>query len=103
MPAQPKITFDPRSTPFMTTLVKVNGREVDAATAVRYDVAHNGRVLKTAVENALVREYADQHGISNSDQELQLAANELRYQFGLESSAKLKQWLRDNHLTLAWL
>jgi len=87
----------------MTTLVKVNGREVDAASAVRYDIAHNGRVLKTAVENALVREYADQHGISNSDQELQLAANELRYQLGLESSAKLKQWLRDNHLTLHWL
>jgi parvulin-like peptidyl-prolyl isomerase len=81
-------------------LATVNGRSLDAAAALRRSIVHNEDFLRKSLELLLVREYADRKGIRNTDRELQLATDELRYQRDLESAEKTQQWLKANHQTL---
>ena len=83
----------------MTALLKVNGETIDAAAAVRLSILHNGTFLRDTIRNAVIRQYAEKQGIRNSDAELQLAADELRYNRGLEAVEAVTQWMRENHQT----
>src|SRR4029079_9633788 len=68
-------------------------------TAVRLSILHNNSFLNDSIRNAVIRQYAEKHTIRNSDAELQLAADELRYSRGLEAVDAVEQWMRDNHQT----
>jgi len=83
----------------MNALVKVNGDTIDVATAVRLAILHNSSFLKDTLRNAVIRQYAEKHNIRNSDAELQLAADELRYSHGLEAVDAVAQWMREKHQT----
>lgn len=85
----------------MTILATVNGEPIDVADAVRLSNLHDGTFLRDAIRNVLVRQYAEQQGIRNTDAELQLAADELRYARGLEAVDATEQWMRDNQQTTA--
>ena len=83
----------------MTTLLKINGETIDIAAAVRLSMLHNSTFLRDTIRNAVIRQYAEKQGIRNSDAELQLAADELRYNRGLEAVEAVTQWMRENHQT----
>jgi parvulin-like peptidyl-prolyl isomerase len=83
----------------MTALLKVNGDTVDVAAAVRLSILHNGTFLRDTIRNAVIRQYAEKQNIRNTDAELQLAADELRYNRGLEAVEAVTQWMRTNHQT----
>jgi parvulin-like peptidyl-prolyl isomerase len=83
----------------MTTLLKVNGETINIAAAVRQSMLHNSTFLRDTIRNAVIRQYADKQNIRNSDAELQLAADELRYNRGLEAVESVTQWMRENHQT----
>jgi parvulin-like peptidyl-prolyl isomerase len=87
----------------MPILATVNGEPIDTATALRHSLFFNESFLKDAVTNELIRQYAQKTGISNSDAELQLAVDEVRYSRGLETADAARQWLRENHQTLGSL
>jgi parvulin-like peptidyl-prolyl isomerase len=78
----------------------VNGEAVALESAVRRSILHDDEFLKGSLDLELLRQYAAQNGIRNSDAELQVAADELRYHRGLESVDSLKQWMTANHQTL---
>lgn len=84
----------------MKPLVAINGAALDVAAAIRTDMFHNSEFINSAVEQLLVRQYAQQHGIYNTDEELQVAADEMRYQRNLESREATLQWLKMNHQTV---
>jgi parvulin-like peptidyl-prolyl isomerase len=84
----------------MTILATVNGEPIDTATALRHSLFFNESFLKDAVTNAVIRQYAAKAGISNTDAELQLAVDEVRYGRGLESADAAHQWLRENNLSV---
>jgi parvulin-like peptidyl-prolyl isomerase len=84
----------------MSSLISVNGDTVSVDSAVRRSIIHNEDFLRQAEESLLIRQYAQKCGITNSDAELQLAADELRYQNGLETVEKLHQWIASSHQTL---
>ena len=84
----------------MAVLVTVDGRSVSMAEALQRSIVHNEDFIDNTVDYALLRNYASHRGIRNSDEELQLAADELRYQRGLEAVDKATQWMRANHQTL---
>jgi parvulin-like peptidyl-prolyl isomerase len=83
----------------MSSLAKVNGEVIETATALRVGILHDDTFLKNTITNALIRQYAEKHNIRNTDQELQLAADELRYSRGLESVDTVTQWMRESHQT----
>jgi parvulin-like peptidyl-prolyl isomerase len=78
-------------------LATVNGEDLDLVSAVRLSVFEGGSFLNDSVALVLLRQYAAAHGISNTDAELQLAADELRYTRGQEKAEAVAQWLRENH------
>jgi len=84
----------------MTPLATVNGEPIDTATALQHSLFYNESFVKDAVTNALIRQYAAKTGIANTDAELQLAVDEVRYSRGLESADAARQWLRENHLSV---
>ena len=83
----------------MIPFLKVNGQAIDAATAVRLSLLHNGTFLRDTIRTSVIRQYAEKQNIRNSDAELQLAADELRYSHSLESAEATEQWMRDEHQT----
>jgi parvulin-like peptidyl-prolyl isomerase len=83
----------------MTTLAMVNGEPIETATALRHSLFFDESFLKDAVTNEVIRQYAAKAGISNTDAELQLAVDEVRYSRGLESADAAQQWLREQQLT----
>lgn len=85
----------------MTPLLTVNGTSLSLQEAVRRDILHDNEFLTQALEELLIRQYAHENGIENSDEELQVAADEMRYQRGLESEAETLQWFENAHQTLA--
>ena len=85
----------------MTALATVNGEPIDVATALRHSLFHNESFLKEAVTNEVIRQYAEKTGLANTDAELQLAVDEVRYGRGFESADATRQWLRESHQT-AW-
>jgi parvulin-like peptidyl-prolyl isomerase len=78
----------------------VNGEAVAVDAAVRRSILHDDDFLKSTLDFELLRQYAAQNGIRNSDAELQVAADELRYHRGLESVEGLQQWMTANHQNL---
>lgn len=84
----------------MAVLAAVNGESLEAADALRRSIVHEEDFLKNSVDTVLIRQHAAKIGITNTDKELQLAADELRYNRGLESVEKLKQWMKANNQTI---
>jgi len=84
----------------MPVLVIVNGEPLDSADALRRSIVHDEDFLKNSINTVLIRQYATKNGIVNTDQELQLAADELRYARGLESVEKVQQWMKANNQTV---
>jgi enoyl-CoA hydratase len=84
----------------MTPLATVNGEPIDTATALRHSLFFNDSFLNDAVASEAIRQYAEKTGIANTDAELQLAVDEVRYSRGLESADAGRQWMRENHQTL---
>jgi parvulin-like peptidyl-prolyl isomerase len=79
--------------------VQVNGDAIDVVAAVRLESFSGSQLLPDLIHGLLVRQYAERNNIRNTDQELQLAADEFRYGRGLESVEALNQWLSANHQT----
>jgi parvulin-like peptidyl-prolyl isomerase len=84
----------------MEPLLIVNGEEVDLKESLEVDILHEDTFLKGVTENILIRQEAEKRGIKNSDEELQVAVDELRYQRNLESVDKAQVWLKNSHLSL---
>jgi len=84
----------------MPLLATVNGEPIEVATALRHSFFHGESFLADAVASELIRQYAEKTGISNTDAELQLAVDEVRYGRGLASAEAGRQWLRETHQTL---
>lgn len=87
----------------MAILATVNGQALELADALRRSILHEEDFLVNSVVAAVIQQHAAAKGISNTDEELQLAADELRYQRGLESVEKLTQWMKSAHQTVAGL
>lgn len=84
----------------MATLLAINGQDVDLNDALRRSIMHDENFLKNTVEGVLICQYAEKNGITNSDEELQVAVDEMRYQRGMEEVDKVNQWLKSNNLTV---
>lgn len=85
----------------MATLVVVNGKRIEVQEALRQAILYNEeQLIERAIRMLLVEQYAKDNDIVNTDEELQLAADELRYQNELENVDKLNQWIQGRHLTL---
>lgn len=85
----------------MAPLALVNGVGIDADEAVRQQLFAGGRsLLDDVVDEALLREYAARQGTANTDRELQVAFDELRYRHDLVSVEATEQWLRTTGQTL---
>jgi parvulin-like peptidyl-prolyl isomerase len=84
----------------MTTLATINGEALQVAAALRLSLFDEGTFLQEAVDGVLLRQYAATRGIANTDAELQLAADELRYMRGQESVETTRQWMAERHLDL---
>ena len=84
----------------MSHLATVNSKFIDVKEAIRRSIKHEDGFLEDAIKELVIREYAEKKGIFNTDEELQVAADELRYQRGLESVEKLNQWLKAKRLTI---
>lgn len=89
----------------MTILLTVNGNSLDLLEALRRSIIHANekKFLNTCIDELLIRDYAAKNNITNSTEELQVAADELRYQRGLELAEKLRHWLKSNHQTILFL
>ena len=81
----------------MPALATVNGEDLDILSAIRLSIFEGGSFLNDAVTLVLLRQYAAERGVANTDAELQLAADELRYTRGQESAEAVRQWLREHH------
>jgi parvulin-like peptidyl-prolyl isomerase len=84
----------------MAILATINGEALEVAAALRLSLFDEGTFLQEAVDGVLLRQYAAERGIANTDAELQLAADELRYMRGQESVAATRQWLAERHQDL---
>jgi len=83
----------------MSAFLKINGEPIDVAAAVRLSILHNNTFLRDTVRAIVIRQYAEKQNIRNTDAELQLAADELRYSRGLEAVDAVQQWMREQHQT----
>lgn len=79
--------------------VTVNDKAIEMREALQQSHFDNEDFLNNTIENELIRQYAAQHTIANTDEQLQVAADEWRYQLGLEAVDKLNVWLKSNHQT----
>ena len=61
----------------MKPLAIVNGTPIAVEEAIRLAILHEEKFFKGAMEAVLIRQYAARENITNSDQELQVAADEL--------------------------
>lgn len=84
----------------LSTLMRVNGEAIDVATALRLETLHENKFLASTKNHLLLRQYAEKNHIRNTDQELQLAADELRYSRGLEALDAVHQWMRETNQTV---
>ena len=69
----------------MNDFIKVNGESIDIKEAVRLSFLHDDdKFVQNTIEFMLINQGAEKAGITNTDEQLQLAVDELRYQRGLE-------------------
>lgn len=82
--------------------MKVNGKKLTLVEALtRLELLQTeDNFLGNCIKELLAREYAKANNLSNSQEELQVAADELRYQRGLELVEVLQQWMKSNYQTL---
>lgn len=93
-------TLQERTRQATPVLITVNNDQFELNEALRRSfAASEEQFLNQCIDELLIRQYAAQNNISNSIEELQVAANERRYQNGLESVEKFQQWLKNNHQT----
>ena len=84
----------------MSAFAVVNGTKVDFPDAARMLWLDNSQFAQPLIEDVVARQYAASVGVSVTLQELQVAADEMRYANDLESLDSLKQWLREKHQNL---
>jgi parvulin-like peptidyl-prolyl isomerase len=87
----------------MSVFLSVNGREVSVEQAVRHALfdQQGRRFLETLVEHELLRQHAQETGLAISADELQKAANEMRYERGLTERERTLEWVRAHGQTVA--
>ena len=83
-------------------LLRVNGRDVSVEHAVRHALfdPQGRRFLETLVDQELLRQHASSTGLTISADELQNAANEMRYERGLQQRERALEWMRAHGQTL---
>lgn len=85
----------------MTDFITVNGESIDIREAIRLSFLHDDdNFVQNTIEFMLVNQGAEKAGITNTDEQLQLAVDELRYQRGLESAEAARQWISESRLDL---
>jgi foldase protein PrsA len=86
----------------MSVLVTVNGEALTVEEALRHSLLESGasRWLADLIDRELLRQYAESQAIAVSDEELQRAADEMRYDRGLKSSAQALEWVSAHGQTL---
>ncbi|PCJ17680.1 MAG: hypothetical protein COB02_12745 [Candidatus Cloacimonadota bacterium] len=84
----------------MACLLEVNDIKIDVIDAIRSSIMNSNNFLDLITDDLLVKSYCSKHNIKITDKELQLAADELRYELSLESVEDLKVWLSDRFMTL---
>jgi parvulin-like peptidyl-prolyl isomerase len=86
----------------MAAFLSVNGREVSVEHAVREALLdQQGRTFAAALIDAeLIRQHAEAIGIAVSVEELQEAADEMRYERGLTDRARALEWVAAHGQTL---
>ena len=84
-------------------LFVINGHSYPVEEALRrwmYQSEGENKFTDVCIAEMLIREYAAQHQISNSIEELQVALEEMRYHKGLESKEKFLHWMKSNSQNL---
>jgi parvulin-like peptidyl-prolyl isomerase len=81
----------------MLIFATVNGTPIEIPEAMRILWMEPSDFARPVVESILLRQYAAAIGARVTNQELQVASEEMRYAHGTESLEKLKQWTRENH------
>lgn len=84
----------------MAVFLSVNGEDLQFNDAVMRSNFRDGSFVRESVDDLLIRDYARKKGITVSDQELQVAADEYRYMRNLESVEDLNRWLAKNNVTV---
>jgi len=85
----------------MSDFITVNGATMDIREAVRLSFLHDDdKFVQNTMEFMLINQGAAKAGITNTDEQLQLAVDELRYQRGLEEAEKAQQWITESNLDL---
>jgi len=84
----------------MPAFITVNGRAYDLVAALRAEILQDNAFLPGVIDSLLILQYAEKHGIRNTDEELQLAFDELRYARSLESVEATDRWMLEHHQTL---
>ena len=85
----------------MSDFITVNGEAIDIREAVQLSFLHDdNKFVQNTSEFMLINQGVEKAGITNTDEELQLAVDELRYQRGLESAEKAQQWMTGSNLDL---
>jgi len=83
----------------MKHLLNVNGEDFPVKDALEIDILHDNKFLTETIDNLLIRQHAAKVGITNTDEELQVAVDELRYQRNLETVEKTLFWLKSNNVS----
>jgi parvulin-like peptidyl-prolyl isomerase len=83
----------------VSALIRVNGDAIDVPAAVQLESFSEAKFLPEVIRGLLIRQHAERSNIRNTNEELQLAADEFRYSRGLESVDALNQWMSENHQT----
>ena len=86
----------------MTVFLRVNGRDVSVEHAVRHALFNpqGKRFLESLIEQELLRQHASSIGLAVTADELQLAANEMRYERGLTERERTLEWVRAHGQTI---
>ena len=82
------------------TLLKVNNHAYSTEEAIRRLLYREQDQADSYITELLVREFADKNNISNTDEELKVALEEMRYTRGLEFAENFKNWLEQTGQTL---
>jgi len=87
----------------MSVFLCVNGRDVTLEQAVRHALVdpQGRRFVESVIEQELLRQHARSIGVEVTAEELQTAANEMRYERGLTERDRTLEWLRAHGQTLA--
>ncbi len=74
--------------------ITVNSWRIDSGELLDHAVLQNSPILEELIERALLRQYAASRGIVVTPEELQLTADEMRYERGLQTAEQTMEWLR---------